>query len=223
MLGFSRALTQDTSSALHEDGVELGAQLYTSAGRLNGQDCAAIAIYQLPDANGLAVADAVRALMTEVHPRFPEGLDYRISLDTTKAVRAGIDEIVITLAQALGLVIIVVFIFLQSWRATLIPLLAIPVALVGTFAFFPLLGFSINVLSLLGMVLAIGMLVDDAIVIVEAVTVHIEAGLSPREATVKAIEALMSGRGVGARTAAPLPKRAPPTPGKKKTRYFQVR
>ena len=161
--------------------VELGAQLYTSAGRLNDQDCAAIAIYQLPDANGLAVAEAVRELMTEVRPRFPEGLEYAISLDTTAAVTAGIDEIIVTLAQALGLVIIVVFIFLQSWRATLIPLLAIPVALIGTFAFFPLLGFSINVLSLLGMVLAIGMLVDDAIVIVEAVTVHIEKGLPPRE------------------------------------------
>ncbi|MHC4814953.1 MAG: efflux RND transporter permease subunit [Planctomycetota bacterium] len=168
--------------------VELGSQLYDSQGRLNGKDCAAIAVYQLPDANGLAVADAVRELMKEVQPRLPEDLEYKIALDTTAAVTAGIDEIIVTLMQALGLVIIVVFIFLQDWRATLIPLLAIPVALVGTFAFFPLLGFSINVLSLLGLVLAIGMLVDDAIVIVEAVTVHINAGMKPREATVKAMQ-----------------------------------
>ncbi len=167
--------------------VELGTQLYDSAGRFNGKECAAISIYQLPDANGLAVADEIRGLMAEMKTRFPDDLEYEVSLDTTSAVRAGIDEILVTLMQALALVILVVFIFLQSWRATLIPLLAIPVALVGTFAFFPLLGFSINVLSLLGLVLAIGMLVDDAIVIVEAVSVHIEKGMSPRDATVQAM------------------------------------
>ena len=172
----------------HVARVELGSQLYDSWGRLNGKDCAAITIYQLPDANGLALAEEIRALMKRFEPSLPEDLKYEIALDTTAAVTAGIDEIIVTLMQCLGLVIIVVFIFLQSWRATLIPLLAIPVALVGTFAFFPLLGFSINVLSLLGLVLSVGMLVDDAIVIVEAVTVHIEKGLKPKEATVKAMQ-----------------------------------
>ena len=120
--------------------------------------------------------------------RFPEDLDYVVSLDTTLAVTAGIDEIVKTLFEALALVILVVFVFLQGFRATLIPLLAVPVSLVGTFAVFPLLGFSINTLSLFGLVLAIGLVVDDAIVVVEAVEHHIEQGLAPREATLKAME-----------------------------------
>src|ERR671925_1135646 len=126
--------------------------------------------------------------MEDLKKRFPQDLDYAISLDTTLAVTAGIEEIVKTLFEALALVIIVVFIFLQNWRATLIPLLAVPVSLVGTFAIFPLLGFSINTLSLFGLVLAIGLVVDDAIVVVEAVEHHIEQGLSPREATLKAME-----------------------------------
>ena len=118
-----------------------------------------------------------------VEERFPKDLDYTISLDTTLAVTEGIKEIVKTLFEAIALVIFVVYIFLQGWRATLIPLLAVPVSLVGTFALFPLLGFSINTLSLFGLVLAIGLVVDDAIVVVEAVEHHIEQGMSPRDAS----------------------------------------
>src|SRR3989454_7635868 len=126
--------------------------------------------------------------MEDLKKRFPDDLDYTVSLDTTRAVSEGIKEIVITLFEALILVVLVVFIFLQNWRATLIPLLAVPVSLVGTFAVFPLLGFSINTLSLFGLVLAIGLVVDDAIVVVEAVEQQIEKGLSPRDATLKAME-----------------------------------
>src|SRR5512138_2954936 len=126
--------------------------------------------------------------MEEAQGRFPTDLDYVVALDTTKAVSEGIHEIVKTLFEALVLVIIVVFVFLQGWRATLIPACAVPVSLVGTFAVFPLLGFSINTLSLFGLVLAIGLVVDDAIVVVEAVEHHIEHGLTPREAAFKAME-----------------------------------
>ena len=129
-----------------------------------------------------------KQLMEELKKRFPQDLDYKISLDTTLAVREGIKEIVVTLFEALALVIFVVYIFLQGWRATLIPLLAVPVSLVATFAVFPLLGFSINTLSLFGLVLAIGLVVDDAIVVVEAVEHHIEEGMSPRDASFKAME-----------------------------------
>ena len=125
--------------------------------------------------------------MDELKKRFPPGMDYEVSLDTTAPVKAGIEEILITLLEAIGLVVLVVFIFLQSWRATLIPLLTVPVSLVGVFAFFPMLGFSINTLSLFGLVLAIGLVVDDAIVVVEAVEHHIEEGMSPRDATFKAM------------------------------------
>ena len=127
-------------------------------------------------------------MMEEARERFPQGLDYIVALDTTLAVSAGVKEIEHTLVEALVLVILVVFIFLQGWRATLIPLLAVPVSLIGTFIVFPLLGFSINTLSLFGLVLAIGLVVDDAIVVVEAVEHHIEQGLSPNDATVKAME-----------------------------------
>jgi HAE1 family hydrophobic/amphiphilic exporter-1 len=168
--------------------VELGAQNYNIVGRLNGRPAAVIAIYQLPGSNALATLTRARALMEEMKARFPADLDYVVSLDTTQAVTAGIHEIVVTLFQALALVIVVVFVFLQGVRATLIPLLAVPVSLVGTFALFPLLGFSINTLSLFGLVLAIGLVVDDAIVVVEAVEHHIERGLSPRDATLKAME-----------------------------------
>ena len=157
-------------------------------GRLNGQPAAIIAVYQLPGSNAIATVERAKALMREVKTRFPDDLEYAVSLDTTLAVTAGIDEIVKTLFEALALVILVVFIFLQGFRATLIPLLAVPVSLVGTFAVFPLLGFSINTLSLFGLVLAIGLVVDDAIVVVEAVEHHIEQGLPPREATLKAME-----------------------------------
>jgi HAE1 family hydrophobic/amphiphilic exporter-1 len=168
--------------------VELGAQKYNQIGRLNGNPAAIIAIYQLPGSNAIETMNHARQLMEDLKQRFPQDLDYTISLDTTLAVTEGIREIVKTLFEALALVIIVVFIFLQNWRATLIPLLAVPVSLVGTFAIFPLLGFSINTLSLFGLVLAIGLVVDDAIVVVEAVEQHIERGMSPRDATLKAME-----------------------------------
>jgi hydrophobic/amphiphilic exporter-1 (mainly G- bacteria), HAE1 family len=168
--------------------VELGAQNYSMIGRLNGQPAALIAIYQSPGANAVATAAGVRKFMEEARGRFPQDLDYVIALDTTLAVTAGIKEIERTLVEALALVIIVVFIFLQGWRATLIPLLAVPVSLVGTFIIFPLLGFSINSLSLFGLVLAIGLVVDDAIVVVEAVEHHIEQGMTPHDATVRAME-----------------------------------
>src|SRR5574342_244278 len=167
---------------------ELGAQMYNMIGRMNGKPSAIIAIYQLPGSNAIQTMDAAKKLMEEMKSRFPADLDYVTSLDTTQAVREGIKEIVHTLFEALVLVIIVVYIFLQGWRATLIPLLAVPVSLVGVFALFPLLGFSINTLSLFGLVLAIGLVVDDAIVVVEAVEHHIEQGLSPKAATLKAMQ-----------------------------------
>ena len=167
---------------------ELGAQAYSMIGRMNGKPAALIAIYQLPGSNAIDTMNQAKKLMEELKSRFPEDLDYVTSLDTTLAVREGIHEIVKTLYEALILVILVVYIFLQGWRATLIPLLAVPVSLVGTFMFFPLFGFSINTLSLFGLVLAIGLVVDDAIVVVEAVEHHIERGLSPRDAAFKAME-----------------------------------
>jgi HAE1 family hydrophobic/amphiphilic exporter-1 len=168
--------------------IELGAQTYALEGRLNGKPAAILAIYQLPGSNAVKTAQGVRALMEEAKTRFPQGLDYVIPLDTTLAVTEGIKEIEHTLYEAIGLVILVVFIFLQGWRATLIPLLAVPVSLVGTFILFPVLGFSINTLSLFGLVLAIGLVVDDAIVVVEAVEHHIEHGMTPKQATLKAME-----------------------------------
>ncbi len=168
--------------------VELGAQVYNLKGRLNGKPAAIIALYQMPGSNSIQAADGAKKLMAELKQRFPAGLAYMVGLDTTDAVRAGIKEIVITLFEALFLVILVVFLFLQSWRATLIPLLAVPVSLVGTFILFPVFGFSINTLSLFGLVLAIGLVVDDAIVVVEAVERHIEEGLSPKEAAYKAMD-----------------------------------
>ncbi|WHZ26850.1 MAG: RND efflux system, inner membrane transporter [Nitrospira sp.] len=168
--------------------IELGAQTYSMIGRMDGKPSAIILVYQLPGSNAIETMDRANQLMKEMKARFPDDLDYVVSLDTTQAVRAGIKEIVKTLAEALVLVILVVFIFLQGWRATLIPLLAVPVSLIGTFMVFPALGFSINTLSLFGLVLAIGLVVDDAIVVVEAVERHIEEGLAPKEATLKAME-----------------------------------
>jgi HAE1 family hydrophobic/amphiphilic exporter-1 len=169
--------------------IELGSQNYSIVGRMNGKPAAVLALYQLPGSNAIAAVDGVNKLMEEVkQTSFPPDLDYTIALDTTQSVREGIKEILHTLFEALVLVIIVVFIFLQGWRATLIPALAVPVSLVGTFAVFPILGFSINTIALMGMVLAIGLVVDDAIVVVEAVEHHIEHGLSPKEATFKAME-----------------------------------
>lgn len=168
--------------------IELGAQSYNMIGRLNGKPAAIIALYQLPGTNAIDAAKGAKKLMEQLKEKFPADLDYVVALDTTLAVTEGIKEIVHTLFEALVLVIIVVFIFLQGWRATLIPLLAVPVSLVGTFMLFPLFGFSINTLSLFGLVLAIGLVVDDAIVVVEAVEHHIEHGMTPKEATLKAME-----------------------------------
>src|ERR1700720_1952035 len=160
--------------------VELGSQVYTTKARLNGQPSAIIALYQLPGTNALAASDGVKRLLTKLSQRFPQGLEYVISLDTTQPVTAGIREMLKTLVEALVLVILVVYLFLQSWRATVIPMLAVPVSLVGTFSLFPPLGFSINTLSLFGLVLAIGLVVDDAIVVVEAVERYIQEGLEPK-------------------------------------------
>jgi hydrophobe/amphiphile efflux-1 (HAE1) family protein len=168
--------------------VELGTQSYAAVSRLDGKPAAVLAVYQLPGANGLEVASQVKAVMNQMALDFPDDFAHRVSLDTTLAVTEGIKEIVITLFQAIALVIFVVFIFLQNVRATLIPSLAVPVSLIGTFMVFPLLGFSINTLSLLGLVLAIGIVVDDAIVVVEAVTAKMEQGLKPKEATIAAMK-----------------------------------
>src|SRR5271154_6265561 len=168
--------------------IELGAQDYSVIGRYNGKPAALLAIYQAPGSNAVATAAAVRKVMEEAKTRFPPGLDYVVALDTTLAVTSGIKEIEHTILEALALVTLVVFIFLQGWRATLIPLLAVPVSLIGTFILFPLLGFSINTLSLFGLVLAVGLVVDDAIVVVEAVEHHIEKGKSPRDAALQAME-----------------------------------
>jgi HAE1 family hydrophobic/amphiphilic exporter-1 len=168
--------------------VELGAQTYNIVGRVDGQPAGVLALYQLPGTNALKTVQGARRVMEEAKTRFPAGIDFAVDLDTTRSISEGIREMLITLLEALGLVILVVFIFLQGWRATLIPTLAVPVSLIGTFAVFPLLGFSINTLSLFGLVLAIGLVVDDAIIVVEAVERHIEEGMTPREASVKAME-----------------------------------
>jgi hydrophobic/amphiphilic exporter-1 (mainly G- bacteria), HAE1 family len=168
--------------------IDLGAQTYAMAGRMNGKPAAALALYQLPGTNAIAAVDGVRKLLEEAKKSFPPDMEYAVALDTTFAVREGIKEVLKTLYEAMILVILVVFIFLQGWRATLIPAVAVPVSLIATFAAFPLLGFSINTIALMGMVLAVGLVVDDAIVVVEAVEHHIEKGLSPKEATAKAME-----------------------------------
>ncbi len=168
--------------------VELGSQDYSVEGHLNGKPSAVIAVYQLPGSNAVETAAAVKKMMTEAKSRFPDDMDYAVPVDTTLAVTEGMKEIVETLVIAIVLVIAVVYLFLQGWRATLIPLLAVPVSLVGTFLVFPLFGFSINTLSLFGLVLAIGLVVDDAIVVVESVERHIEDGMTPKEAALKAME-----------------------------------
>ena len=176
--------------------IELGSQDYSVAGRFNGKPSAIVAVYQLPGSNAVNAAAGVVKLMNEMKQRFPADMDFATALDTTRAVTQGIKEIVVTLLIALALVILVVYIFLQGLRSTLIPLLAVPVALVGTFIFFPLFGFSLNTLSLFGLVLAIGLVVDDAIVVVEGVERHIEEGMTPKNAALKAMEEL-SGPVVG--------------------------
>jgi HAE1 family hydrophobic/amphiphilic exporter-1 len=168
--------------------IELGLENYATQANFNGKDGAVIVVYQAPGSNALQLAEDIKARVAEMSERFPEDIRADVSLDTTLAVTAGIDEIMHTLLEAVVLVIIVVFLFLQSWRATLIPLLTVPVSLIGVFILFPLIGFSVNVLSLLGLVLAIGIVVDDAIVVVEAVMHNVEHGMNPREATVKAMK-----------------------------------
>ena len=170
--------------------VELGSQDYSWVTRLNGKPSAIIGIYQLPGSNAVEAAKGVRKLMAKMKESFPADIDYAITLDTTDAVRAGMHEIVQTLLEAFILVIIVVYVFLQDWRATIIPMFAVPVSLVATFAVFPLFGFSVNTLSLFGLVLAIGLVVDDAIVVVEGIQHHIEEGLTPKEAARKAMQEL---------------------------------
>jgi len=176
--------------------VELGTQDYSLSGRLNGQPSAVIAVYQLPGTNAVQTVEGVRKLLAQMKQRFPQDIDFAVSLDQTLPVTAGMKEIFWTLVIAIVLVIFVVYLFLQDWRATLIPMLAVPVSLIGTFVIFPLFGFSINTLSMFGLVLAIGLVVDDAIVVVEGVQHHIEEGLSPTDAAQKAMDEL-SGPVVG--------------------------
>jgi HAE1 family hydrophobic/amphiphilic exporter-1 len=176
--------------------VELGAQAYNLEGRLNGKPAAVLAVYQLPGSNAVETAAGVQKLMAQMKQHFPQDMDYSISLDQTKAVTEGMKEIVETLLIAIALVILVVFLFLQDWRATLIPMVAVPVSLVGTFLLFPAFGFSLNTLSMFGLVLAVGLVVDDAIVVVEGVQRHIEEGLAPKDAARKAMDEL-SGPVVG--------------------------
>ncbi len=168
--------------------IVLGVQNYDSKSRTNKQNSTSIAVFQVPGSNALDVATNVTKRMEELSQNFPSALSYKVSMDTTESVTVGVEEILHTLFEAVILVILVVFIFLQDWRATLIPLLTVPVSLIGTFILFPVLGFSVNVLSLLGMVLAIGLVVDDAIVVVEAVMHNIEKGMQPKEATSKAMK-----------------------------------
>ena len=167
--------------------VELGAQNYDSYASRNGMDSANMLVYQLPGSNAIDVARSVRVAMEKIKPTLPEGLEYSIPFDTTKFVEAAIRGVYTTLIEAGLLVLIVILVFLQSWRALLIPATTVPVTIIGAFAFMPLLGFSVNMLTLFGLVLAIGIVVDDAIVIVENATHHIERGLSPRDATIKAM------------------------------------
>ncbi|MDI4666958.1 efflux RND transporter permease subunit [Xanthobacter autotrophicus] len=168
--------------------VELGASEYALRSLLNNTQAVAVPIFQAPGSNAIRIADEVRRVMEEIKANMPEGVDYSIVYDTTQFVRASIDAVVHTLLEAVLLVVLVVIVFLQTWRASIIPLLAVPVSIVGTFAVMHLFGFSINALTLFGLVLAIGIVVDDAIVVVENVERNIESGLSPREATYKAMQ-----------------------------------
>jgi hydrophobe/amphiphile efflux-1 (HAE1) family protein len=168
--------------------VDLGAQTYAGFNRVNGRNAANLIVYLSPGANAVATAERVRSFLKKTKQSFPAGMDYIIGYDSTMFVRAAIKDVQLTLFEAIGLVIIVVFVFLQNWRATLIPLLTVPVAIVGTLALFPLLGFSINMTSMFGLVLAIGIVVDDAIVVVEAAQRHIDEGLTPRQAAIRAME-----------------------------------
>ncbi|MBA3590696.1 efflux RND transporter permease subunit, partial [Methylibium sp.] len=168
--------------------VELGPNTYALGSLLNNQEAAAVVIFQAPDSNALQLSADVRATMEELKANFPPGVDYSIVYDPTRFVQTSIEKVIVTLLEAVALVVLVVIVFLQTWRASIIPLLAVPVSIIGTFAVLLLLGFSINTLTLFGLVLAIGIVVDDAIVVVENVERNIEAGLSPRDASVKAMQ-----------------------------------
>jgi len=168
--------------------IELGVESYTQDAYANGTPAAHLGLFQVPGSNALEAANRAKATMARLAEKFPADMRYDVTLDTTIPVTEGAKEIVITLLEAIGLVIVVVFVFLQNWRATLIPILTIPVSLVGTFVFFPMLGFTINTLSLLGLVLAVGLVVDDAIVVVEAIEAKIELGRSPRDAAIEAMD-----------------------------------
>jgi multidrug efflux pump subunit AcrB len=172
--------------------IELGAQGYDQACTLDGRPSVALSVYQLPGSNALRVASSVRAKMEELKARFPPGLDYSIVYDTTPFITESIGEVFKTLRDAVILVALVVLLFLQNWRSAIIPLVAVPVAIIGTFAVMAAMGFSLNNLTLFGLVLAIGIVVDDAIVVVEAVEHHVERGMAPREATIHAMQ-LVSG------------------------------
>jgi HAE1 family hydrophobic/amphiphilic exporter-1 len=167
--------------------IDLGGKTYDIKSGLSGAPSASVGIYQLPGANALDVAAKIREAMQEISANFPEGMDYRIPYDTTIFVDESIKEVFVTLFQATGLVFLVLFLFLQDWRATLVPAVAIPVSLIGTFAVMGMLGFSLNMLTLFGLVLAIGVVVDDAIVVVEATVAHIERGLNAKQAAIKAM------------------------------------
>lgn len=169
-------------------GVERGGKDYNRGSTFKGQPCSTIFIYQLPGANALDLADQIRDKMSQLGARFPKGMQYNIPFDTTLFVRASVKEVYNTLFVAVVLVVIVIFIFLQDWRSTVVPCVAIPVSLIGTFALMSALGFSINMLTLFGIVLAIGIVVDDAIVVVENTTRHMDQGKGPKEAAIAAME-----------------------------------
>jgi HAE1 family hydrophobic/amphiphilic exporter-1 len=168
--------------------LELGAENYAQQAYGNGKPAAIVGLYQVPGSNALDAANRAKAVMARLMEKMPADMNVALTLDTTIPVTEGAKEIVITLLEAIGLVILVVFVFLQNWRATLIPILTIPVSLVGTFVFFPMMGFSVNTLSLLGLVLAVGLVVDDAIVVVEAIEAKIEQGMAPRDAALQAMD-----------------------------------
>ncbi|OQP86417.1 multidrug efflux RND transporter permease subunit [Rhizobium rhizosphaerae] len=168
--------------------IELGAADYTLRSLLDGRPAVAVAVLQAPGSNAIEIADNVKATMDQLQAAMPQGVKYEIVYDTTKFVRASIEKVVDTLLEAVALVVLVVILFLQTWRASIIPLIAVPVSIIGTFAVMYAFGFSINALTLFGLVLAIGIVVDDAIVVVENVERNIENGLSPRDATYKAMK-----------------------------------
>ncbi|OYY60140.1 MAG: multidrug efflux RND transporter permease subunit, partial [Rhizobiales bacterium 35-66-30] len=168
--------------------IELGAADYALRSLLNNKSAVAVPVFQAPGSNAIRIADEVRRVMAEIKENMPDGVDYSIVYDTTQFVRASIDAVIHTLLEAVLLVVLVVILFLQTWRASIIPLLAVPVSIVGTFGVMYVFGFSINALTLFGLVLAIGIVVDDAIVVVENVERNIEQGLAPREATYRAMK-----------------------------------